>query len=277
MKARTQVLQMLLEGSSIRSTSRVTDVAINTVLKLLIDAGTACAAFHDEAVRGIEGHRRIQCDEIWSYCYSKAKNAPRVQKAFDHAGDVWTWTALDRDSKLIISWLTGGRDSDSAIEFADDLRSRLEDRPQLTTDGYGAYFEAIEGAFGGNVDYAQQIKTYGKGSEEEQRRYSPARVMAVTTRVVTGNPRTEDISTSHVERHNLTMRMSMRRFTRLTNGFSKKLENHVHMLAIYFVWYNWCRPHKSLKGETPAMAAGLTAGKHDLRWLIGLIHKMGSN
>ena len=245
-------------------------------MKLLIDVGTTCADFHDEHVRDIQGSRRIQCDEIWSYCYAKAKNVPRAAKAPEGAGDVWTWTALDRDSKLIVSWLTGGRDSDCAMEFADDLRSRLVDRPQLTTDGYAAYFEAIEGAFGGNMDYAQQIKTYGKATEEEQRRYSPARVMAVTTRVVTGNPRTEDISKSHVERHNLTMRMSMRRFTRLTNGFSKKLENHIHMLAIYFVHHNWCRVHKTLKG-TPAMAAGLAQEPHSIEWLVGLSSELGRN
>jgi IS1 family transposase len=267
---RVQILSMLVEGSSMRSISRVVGVSINTVTKLLVDAGTACAAYHDEHVRGVTASR-IQCDEIWSFCYAKAKNVARAKAAPGDAGDVWTWSALDSDSKLVVSWLVGGRDSDYAIEFMDDLRSRLENRVQLTTDGHKAYLEAVEGAFGGDVDYAQLVKLYGEPKEKgPERKYSPSVCLGARKTAVEGNPDPACVSTSHVERHNLTMRMSMRRFTRLTNAFSKKVENHCHALALYFVWYNFCRIHKSLR-VTPAMAAGVTDTLRDMEWIAGLI------
>ena len=266
---------MLVEGSSMRSISRVLGVSINTVTKLLVDAGEACREYHNRAVREVHA-QRVEADEVWAFCYAKQQNAPHVMGNPEYAGDVWTWTGIDRDSKLIISWLiTAGRGSDYAIEFMDDLRSRLADRVQLTTDGHRAYLEAVEGAFGGNVDYAQLVvKQYGPASTvEEQRRYSPAVCTGAVKTPVTGNPDRASISTSIVERHNLTTRMSVRRFTRLTNAFSKKIENHQHAVALYTVWYNWCRPHKSLKGETPAMAAGLADWPYGLGWIVDLIEQ----
>ena len=270
---RTQILHMLCEGSSMRSITRVAEVSINTVTKLLVDAGEACQEFHNAAVRDVPASR-VECDEIWSFCYAKAKNVPQATAAPLGAGDVWTWTGIDRDSKLIISWLiTAGRGSEYAIELMDDLRSRLANRVQLTTDGHRAYLEAVEGAFGGDVDYAQLVKIYGTTPAEEQRRYSPAQCIGATKTPVTGDPDPASISTSIVERHNLTTRMSVRRFTRLTNAFSKKIQNHHHAVALYTTWYNFCRSHKSLKGDTPAMAAGLTDSSRDLAWIVGLIEQ----
>ncbi len=266
---RTQILHMLVEGSSMRSISRVVGVSINTVTKLLVQAGEACAAYHNDTVRNVEA-RRVQCDEIWSFCYAKQKNVETAKAAPQDAGDVWTWTALDSDSKLIVSYLVGGRSSEYAIEFMDDVAKRLANRVQMTTDGHKAYLEAVEGAFGGDIDFAQLVKMYGAAPDSNKGRYSPADCTGIRKRRVEGNPAIEDVSTSHVERQNLTMRMSMRRFTRLTNGFSKKIDNHVHMLSLYFVHYNFCRIHKSLK-VTPAMAAGVSDTLHDLEWIIGLI------
>lgn len=252
-----------------RSISRITGVSINTVTKLMVDAGNACAEYHDRAVRNVRA-RRVQCDEIWSFVYAKKKNVEYAVAAPEGAGDVWTWTALDSDSKLIISYLVGGRDSGYALEFMDDVRARLADRVQLTTDGHRAYLEAVEGAFGGDVDYAQLVKLYGNAPKDEQIRYSPATCIGARREQVSGRPDPKDVSTSHVERHNLTMRMSMRRFTRLTNAFSKKIDNLIHSLSLYFVYYNFCRIHKSLR-VTPAMQAGLTDTAHDMGFIVDLI------
>jgi IS1 family transposase len=260
---RTQILAMLCEGSSMRSISRVCDVSINTVSKLLIDAGKACAAFHDEKVRDVKA-RRVQVDEIWSFTAAKQKNVAGMKKPVVGAGDTWTWTALDGDSKLIVTWLVGGRDSDYAIAFMDDLRDRLANRVQLTSDGHKAYLEAVEGAFGGDVDYAMLVKLYGASSDAMKGRYSPAECIGARKMPIEGSPDPKHVSTSYAERQNLTMRMQMRRFTRLTNAFSKKFENHMHMVALYTVWYNYVKQHKSLKGISPAMAAGIS----DTPWSV---------
>ena len=250
-----------------RSVSRVAGVSINTVAKL-VGAGEACAAYHDEAVRDVHASR-VQCDEIWSFCCAKEKNVARAKAAPKGAGDVWTWTAIEADSKLSISWGVGDRSSATAIEFMDDLRDRLANRVQLTTDGHEAYLEAVEGAFGDDVDYAQLIKIYGDAPETEAR-YSPPACVGARKRRITGKPERAAVSTSHVERHNLTMRMGMRRFIRLTNAFSKKIENHLHMLSLYFVHYNFCRTHKSLR-MSPAMAAGVSDTPRDMEWVVRLI------
>ena len=268
-KRRAAILQLLVEGASMRSTSRITGASINTVTKLLVDAGDACAEFHDEFVRRVPA-RRVQCDEIWSFCYAKRKNVEYATAAPEEAGDVWTWTAIDSDSKLIVSWLVGGRDANTAMAFMNDVRLRLLSRVQLTTDGHRTYIEAVEQAFGADVDYAQLVKMYGQPVGEEARRYSPAVCIGARKEVVMGKPDMAAVNTSYVERHNLTMRMSMRRFTRLTNAFSKKFENHCHAVALYTVWYNWVRLHKTL-GMTPAMAAGMASDPLTMRDLVGLI------
>lgn len=252
-----------------RSISRVCDVSINTVSKLLVDAGTACAAFHDEKVRGVKAHR-IQCDEIWAFTHCKQRNVPTAKAAPQGAGDTWTWTGLDSESKLIISWLVGGRDSGYAIEFMDDLRSRLANRVQLTTDGHKAYLEAVEGAFGGDVGYAQLVKLFGAVPESFKGRYSPAECIGARKERIEGSPDPKYVSTSHVESQNRTMRMSMRRFTRLTNAHSKKLANHCHAIALYFTWYNWVRIHSTIR-VTPARAAGLTDKLMDWADIVRLI------
>ncbi len=255
-KARAQMLSMLCEGASMRSVSRLADVSINTVAKLLIDAGKFCAAFHDDNVRGVSA-KRIQCDEIWSFTYAKQKNVKTATDAPEWAGDTWTWTGIEADTKLIVSWLVGGRDSEYAMAFMDDLRSRLANRVQLTTDGHKAYLEAVEGAFGGDVDYAVLHKVYGASPDGAKGKYSPADCIGTQKHRIEGDPDLKHVSTSYIERNNLTMRMHNRRFTRLTNAFSKKFESHVHMVAIWAVWYNWVRIHKTLR-VSPAMEAGLT-------------------
>ncbi|MEX2629296.1 MAG: IS1 family transposase [Tistlia sp.] len=266
---RVQILAMLVEGSSMRSISRVVGVSINTVTKLLVEAGEACLEHHDATVRDVKA-KRVQCDEIWSFCYSKQKNVEAAKRKDLAYGDVWTWTAIDADSKLIVSYMVGGRDSEYAMGLIDDLRQRFAGRVQLTTDGHKAYLEAVEGAFGSDVDYAMLVKLYGTAPEALRGRYSPAECIGARKERIEGDPDLKHISTSYVERQNLTMRMSMRRFTRLTNAFSKKVENHVHALALYFTFYNFCRIHKTLK-VTPAMAAGVSDTLHDMEWIVGLI------
>jgi len=266
---RVQILSMLCEGSSMRSVSRVCDVSINTVSKLLIDAGRACAAFHDEHVRNVRA-RRVQVDEIWSFTYAKQKNVEKAKAAPEGAGDTWTWTAIDADSKLIISWLVGPRDAGSAFTFVSDLAGRLANRTQLTSDGLSLYVPAIEDGFGANVDYSQLVKIYGSPAESAARRYSPATCLGCVPKPITGEPDPKHISTSCVERSNLTMRMSMRRYTRLTNGFPKKLQNHVLMVALYTVWYNWARQHKTLR-TSPAQAAGLTDRLWNMSDIVALV------
>jgi IS1 family transposase len=255
LEARVQILSMLCEGSSMRSISRVADVSINTVAKLLVDAGTACATFHDSIVRGVTA-KRVQVDEVWTFTYAKKKNVEAAKAAPEGAGDTWTWTAIDADSKLIVSYLVADRSRESAHIFMRNIAARLANRVQLTSDAHRPYFQAVSETFEGKIDYAQLNKIYGPAPEGE-RRYSPAVCIGAERRPMIGNPDPEHVSTSYVERSNLTMRMHMRRFTRLTNAFSKKFENHAHMVALYTVWYNFVKQHKTLKGCSPAMAAGL--------------------
>jgi IS1 family transposase len=246
-----------VEGNSIRSTVRITGFAKNTVTKLLVELGAECAAYQDDALRNLRA-TRIECDEIWSFVGMKEKTVPEERRGEPGIGDAWTWTALDPDSKLMCTWLVADRSPDSARDFMADLASRLGHRVQITTDGYPAYLDAIGQAFGTNVDYAMLMKEYGTDPSED-RRFSPPVVLAESVRVIEGAPDPTQISTSYVERSNLTMRMGMRRMTRLTNGFSKKLENLSAAVALHFMYYNFARPHKTLGGKiTPAMAAGLS-------------------
>ena len=254
--ARAKILSMLCEGASMRSVSRLADVSINTVSKLLEDAGRFCAGYHDAKVKGVKA-KRVQVDEIWSFTAAKQKNVASMKRPVDGAGDTWTWTAIEADTKLIISHFVGGRDGDCAAWFMQDVADRVANRIQLTSDGHKAYLEAVEGAFGADIDYAMLVKIYGASPEAAKGRYSPAECIGAEKHRITGNPDKRHVSTSYSERANLTMRMHNRRFTRLTNAFSKKFENHAHMVAIYAVWYNWLRIHKSLR-VTPAMAAGLS-------------------
>jgi IS1 family transposase len=253
---RAQILAMLTEGASMRSVSRLADVSINTVSKLLVEAGKFCAGYHDANVRNVKA-KRVQVDEIWSFTAAKNKNVSAMKNPVAGAGDTWTWTAIEADTKLIISHFVGGRDGECAKWFIDDMASRIANRIQLTSDGHKAYLEAVEGAFGADVDYAMLNKIYGASPESAKGRYSPADCIGIKKDRIEGDPDMKHVSTSYAERANLTMRMHNRRFTRLTNAFSKKFENHAHMVAIYAVWYNFLRIHKTLR-VTPAMAAGLS-------------------
>jgi IS1 family transposase/lambda repressor-like predicted transcriptional regulator len=256
LERRAQILSMIAEGNSLRAVSRMADVSFNTVSKLLLDVADACEKYQDVTLRDLKC-KRIQCDEIWAFVYAKAKNVPEEMRGTWGVGDVWTWTAMDPDTKLVPSWAIGRRDAFTGHAFMRDLASRLANKVQLTTDGHKIYLEAVEGAFGNDIDYAMLVKTYegdsGKGPET---RYSPAHCTGTREIRITGDPDPEHISTSHIERQNLTMRMSMRRFTRLTNGFSKKVENHKAAVAFYMMWYNFARIHLSLR-VTPAMEAGV--------------------
>jgi IS1 family transposase len=265
---RVQVVSALVEGVSINATCRMTGVAKHTVLNLLRDLGCAAAAYHDFAVTNLKV-RRLQCDEIWAFCGAKQKNASPEKKA-EGWGDVWTWTAIDADTKLCVTYLVGGRSGAWATDFMLDCRARIVGHPQITTDAHKPYLKAVEEAFGGDADYAMLHKIYGASNETPEARYSPATCIGCDMKVVSGDPDPDHVSTSYVERQNLTMRMSMRRFTRLTNGFSKKLENHGHAVALYFLHYNFCRVHKTLR-VTPAMEAGLADHVWSLEELMELI------
>jgi len=267
-----QIIKVLCEGNSIRSTARITDTAINTVVKLLRDVGNACLEYQDRVMRDLQC-QKLQCDEIWSFVYAKQKNVPEKHNAEFGYGDVWTFTAIDADTKLVPCWYVGRRDAENAYEFISDLKDRLANRVQITTDGHKMYLDAVEQAFGVDVDYAMLVKMYGQELQPEKR-YSPAKCLGAEKRRVMGNPDAKAVSTSFVERQNLTMRMNMRRFTRLTNGFSKKLENHMLALALYFMHYNFVRPHKTLANpypRTPAMAAGVTDHIWDVTEVVSLI------
>jgi IS1 family transposase len=268
---RIAVISALVEGCSIRSTVRMTGVAKNTIVKLLAAVGTACAQYLHEHLRDVSC-RYVQCDEIWSFCYAKAKNLATAKAAPRGAGDVWTWVALDADSKLLISYLVGARDGMHASHFIADVASRLKHRVQLTTDGHAAYLQAVEDGFGGSIDYAMLIKLYGsEGSKDNpETRYSPGECIGTRKEVISGDPDLEHVSTSFSERQNLTMRMRLRRFIRLTNAFSKKIANHEHAIALYAMHYNFVRRHQSLR-VTPAMAAGLTNRLWSLEDIVGLL------
>jgi IS1 family transposase len=265
-----RVIACLCDGNSIRATARIADVSINTVVKILVKAGTACKEYHDEHIKNITA-KRVQCDEAWSFVYAKEKNLPANMKGQDGVGSLWTWVGLDADSKLAISYFVGNRDAEAALAFMQDIEARLTSRVQLTTDGLRAYLEAVDEVFGSNIDFAQLVKMYGNAPEGEHR-YSPAECTGAKKTAITGNPDEKHISTSYIERQNLTMRMSMRRFTRLTNAFSKKFENHKHAIALYFMHYNFVRIHKTTR-VTPAMAVGVTNRLWEISDLVDLISK----
>lgn len=266
-----QILSVLVEGNSLRSTARICDVAFNTVLKFVPEIGKACSEYQDRILRNLDC-KRVECDEIWSFVYSKQKNVPEEHRGEFGYGDVWTWVAIDADTKLVVSWLVADRGASAAREFIQDLARRLKNSIQLTTDGHRVYLSAVENAFGGEVDYAMLVKIYGPDSSpDSNKRYSPAACIGADKVVVSGEPDLSCVSTSYVERQNLTMRMNMRRFTRLTNGFSKKVENHAHAIAMHYMHYNFCRIHKSLR-VTPAMAAGVTDHVWKIEEIIDLLY-----
>lgn len=269
---RARILACLVEGNSIRATCRMTGAAKNTVVKLLVDAGKACSEYQDKAFVNLKS-KRIQCDEIWSFVGCKEKNATAAHKR-DRCGDVWTWTALDPDTKLVPCWFVGSRDAGCAYHFMHDLAARLDTRVQLTTDGHKAYLSAVEDAFGTNIDYAMLVKIYGNEHQKgPEVRYSPAVCMGAKKAVISGRPDFAHVSTSMTERNNLTMRMSMRRFTRLTNAFSKKIENHEHAIALHFMHYNFCRIHQTLR-VTPAMEAGVSKKVWEISDIVALIDQL---
>ena len=264
-----RVVAALVEGNSLRATARMTGVARMTIEKLLRDLGAACGEYQHEHVRSLSC-KRIQCDEIWAFCFAKRTNVtPEILKKHPDAGDVWTWTAIDADTKLVLSWYVGARDGASAYEFMQDVASRLKHRVQLTTDAHKPYLSAVEGAFGSEIDYAVLQKIYGTDPENETR-YSPAKCLGCDIKTVSGEPNLKHISTSYVERQNLTMRMHMRRFTRLTNAFSKKLTMHEHSVALHFMHYNFVRVHQTLR-VTPAIAAGVTSKLWEIADVVALL------
>jgi len=274
---KVQIINCLVEGMSLRATSRLVDCSINTVTKLLVDVGTACQMYHDETVHSLTS-KRVQLDEIWSFVYAKESNVEKITNSeVEKAGDVWTWVGIDADTKLAISWLVGDRDAYAAETIVSDIKARLNNRVQLTTDGLKTYIEAVNKAFGNEIDFAQLQKIYESGNskgakrynERMEARYSPGKFVRTEIKHISGNPDIKHVNTSFVERQNLTMRMHMRRFTRLTNAFSKKVENHCHALALHFVYYNFCKIHKTLR-VTPAMAAGLTKEPMELEALVRL-------
>jgi IS1 family transposase len=269
-RQRTKVITALVEGNSIRATCRMTGVAKGTVTRLLIEVGKACQIYQFKTLKNLQS-RRIQCDEIWSFCYAKQDNLPEKKRGKLGYGDVWTYVAIDADTKLVPCWLVGLRTANYAYQFMNDLAKRLANRVQLTTDGHRKYLDAVDDVFGNNIDYAMLVKLYGSEVEGEKR-YSPAKCNGTETHVIKGSPDPKQISTSFVERQNLTMRMNMRRFTRLTNAFSKKVDNLKHAVALHFMYYNFARVHKTL-GVTPAMAAGIT----DHAWAIDEIIALKDN
>lgn len=268
MAKKVAVVSALVEGCSIRSTSRMTGVAKGTILSLLAQVGKACAEYQNATIRNVSA-KRVQVDEIWNFCYAKQKNAtPAMWERVGYAGDVWTFTAIDADTKLVISWLVGRRDAGCASDFLRDVSSRLSERIQLTTDGHRMYLEAVPQAFGSVIDYAMLTKIYGSDAEG-QTRYSPAQCLGTRRDAVIGRPDSEHVSTSYVERQNLNMRMGMRRFTRLTNAFSKKIDNLVHSVALFHMHYNFCRTHQTLR-VTPAMEAGLSSHVWSIQEVVEL-------
>jgi IS1 family transposase len=271
---RAQILGMMVEGVSIRAISRMTNASKNTIVKLLADAGNACSEYQDRVFVNLPC-KRIQADEIWSFVYAKQKNVPQEKRGQFGYGDAWTWTALCADTKLVPSWYVGTRDADAAYRFMSDLASRLANRVQLTTDSHGAYLSAVDGAFANTIDYAMLVKKYGTAPEGEKR-YSPAVCLGTERHVVRGRPDPDHISTSYVERQNLSMRMGIRRFTRLTNAFSKKLENHIHALSIYFMHYNFVRIHQTLRC-TPAMEAKVTDRLWSLEDMVAMVDEWESS
>jgi len=269
---RSQVIAALVEGNSIRSTVRMTGVAKNTISKLLVELGAACSDYLNRALVGLTS-KRIQCDEIWSFVGAKQKNVTVENQGRGAIGDVWTWVAMDADTKLICAWMVGTRDATTAHYFIQDLAARLKNRVQLTTDGHRVYVNAVEDAFGSAIDYAMLVKMYGNDNAGESR-YSPAECIGCRTVAISGEPEAKHISTSYVERQNLTMRMQMRRFTRLTNAFSKKVENHIAAIAIHYMHYNFCRIHQTLR-VTPAMEAGITDHVWAVQEVIALLDHSG--